>query len=248
MGVKPIFCDERRHVLVAGNAEQALSLASDHILYTAKQALKKRPFFTWALSGGSTPKALFERITRLKQDSLDWQRTLLFWSDERSCPPDHPDSNFRMAWEAGLKEMKIPSDHIFRMQAESELAKNALIYEQYIQKKVDQQRFDLIMLGMGEDGHTASLFPHNAALEERERLIVTPHVEQKKTDRMSMTFKCINQARNTVVHIFGKNKSAMVKEIFTREDLSTYPIQGVGSLENPALFLLDQDAALGLPF
>lgn len=237
--------DEKRNLLIPGDQNTTLHLCLRHFITACQNAIQDHGEFYVALSGGSTPKALFEHLcVSPYREQIDWGHIWLFWGDERSVPPDHPDSNYRMALEAGFKSMPIPPNHIHRMQAESDIEKNALNYEQTIRTTLKGAPFDLVMLGMGEDGHTASLFPHTEALKAKGRLVVANHIPQKNTWRMTLTFECINQARNIAIYVLGASKKHILAEIFNSENqVERYPIQGIGTKENKALWIVDEAAA-----
>lgn len=242
--VKP--WDERRNLLVPGDQNFTLHLCLRHFIAACQNAIEDHGYFYVALSGGSTPKALFEHLCAPPfRQQIDWAHIHLFWGDERSVAPNHSDSNYHMAMEAGFKSMPIPKDHIHRMHAESDIERNALNYEQEIKEVLKGRPFDLIMLGMGEDGHTASLFPNTQALKAKGRLVVANHVPQKNTWRMTLTYECINQARNIVVYILGASKKHILAEILTtKNQIERYPIQGIGTEENKVLLIVDEAAAV----
>lgn len=230
-------------LLIPGDAEATIQACVEHLISCYKRAVKEHGAFFIALSGGSTPKAIYEKLTKAPfAGQIDWSKVYLFWSDERSVEPTSPDSNYHMAMEAGFKKMAIPSDQIQRMCAERDIEKNAAAYEKKIQKLLKGRPFDLIMLGMGEDGHTASLFPETKALEIHDRLVAANYVPQKSTWRMTLTYPCINQAIETVIYVLGASKKERVSEVLKNPKLNL-PIQQVGTKERPALWILDQSAA-----
>lgn len=236
--------DNRRDIAHPGDKEETLTFAVEHFINCGKEAINTHGFFIVALSGGSTPKAIFEKLSSTGYSSeLDWTKVLLFWGDERSVPPTNSDSNFRMAMDAGLKTLSIPSDHIFRMEAEENIEENARAYEEQINEALGPRPFDLIMLGMGEDGHTASLFPGTKALNEKTALVVANEVPEKKTWRMTLTYPCINRAKNIVLYVVGKSKAAMLKQVFLEKHEPPFPVSLIGSPGNKALWVLDSDAA-----
>jgi len=147
-----------------------------------------------------------------------------------------------MAMDAGFSKIPIPKSHIFRMKAEKDIEKEAKNYEKLIQEKLGSSLFDLVMLGMGDDGHTASLFPETKGLNVKDRLVIANYVPQKNTWRMSVTFEAINQSQNICLYVLGENKAKMVHEIFSLEQ-EKYPVQKVGSFSAPALWILDEKAA-----
>ncbi len=243
----PIQFDERRMIVLPGGFDETLSFAVENWLEIAEESIRDHGFFAVALSGGSTPKKIFQKLSKMP-DIIDWTKVYLFWSDERSVPSNHPDSNFRMALkESGLGTLPIPVENIFRMVAEAEIEANAAAYEALIQKKLGPRPFDLIMLGMGDDGHTASLFPHTKGLHVKGKLVIANEVPQKKTWRMSMTYECINKARHISIYVLGAGKAETLERVLTSPlDYDTYPSQNIGTKTNPALWIVDLDASKNL--
>lgn len=235
--------DDRRDIAHPGNKEETLLFCIEHFFNCAKEAIKMHGHFSVALSGGSTPKAIFQALSHPPYSTeIDWTKAYIFWSDERSVAATDPDSNFRMAIEAGFKNLPIPAEHFFRMEAEDNIEENARNYEMKIKQALGSRPFDLIMLGMGEDGHTASLFPETKALEEKTRWVVANHIPQKETWRMTMTYPLINKAKNIVIYVLGKNKKEMVHQVFLEDHTPPFPVSQIGTQTNKALWILDSDA------
>jgi len=235
--------DDRRDIAHPGNTSQTLEFSVEHFINCGKEAIKTHGFFAVALSGGSTPKKIFEELSSpTYSGELDWNKVYLFWSDERSCAPTDSESNFRMAMDAGLKTLSVPPEHIFRMQAEKNIEENAKNYQLKIKEVLGSRPFDLIMLGMGEDGHTAALFPGTKALEDKTSLVVANEVPQKKTWRMTMTALCINSARNISIYVMGKSKAEAVEKVFLDTPSTPYPVSLIGTHANKALWVLDDEA------
>lgn len=235
--------DSRRDIAHPGNYQETLAFSIEHFLNCAKEAIKLHNHFAVALSGGSTPKAMFEALAKPPYASeTDWRKVFLFWSDERSVNPTSPDSNFRMAIDAGFKNLPIPANQIFRMEAENHIEENAHQYEVKIKQVLGARPFDLVMLGMGEDGHTASLFPNTTALKETKRWVVANHIPQKKTWRMTFTYPLINKAKNIVVYVLGKNKRNMLQKVFLEEHTPPFPVSLIGTPTNKALWIVDTNA------
>ena len=189
--------DEKRELLIAENEEMATIFAAVRFVGQASQAIKERGSFSVALSGGSTPKKLYEYLKHYPraESEIDWSKVNFFWSDERAVPLDHPESNYRMAMSFFNKE---PFDvaRKFPMPAfEEDKEKAAKLYETQIKKFCNDGRFDLVLLGIGEDGHTASLFPGTEALHNEKDLVCSLFVPEKNSYRMTLTFTCINNAR-----------------------------------------------------
>ncbi len=241
--------DEKREVAILGYKEEAIRYAAEHFIQAAKESIAERGIFNVALSGGSTPKAIFQTLTSPPYSTLvDWKKVNLFWSDERAVPPQHPESNFRMAMEAGFDKL-MPAANVFRMQGEGDIEKNAHEYEKILLKIVKDGALDYIMLGMGEDGHTASLFPKTHGLHcDEDRLVIGNFIPRLKDWRMTLTFSCINAAKQIVVYILGKSKAEMLRRIVqdpAQPDL--YPLQAVGTPDNKLLIIADKEAASLLP-
>ena len=246
--VKRHKLDERRSLLLPGGHNATIRFAVEHWIQCAQNAIKDHGFFTVALSGGSTPKKIFQLLSTEYKDALDWNKVFLFWSDERSVLPSDPESNYHMAMtEGGLSTLPIDKGHIFRMVAESDMEKNAKSYSKLIQKHVKNESFDLIMLGMGDDGHTASLFPNTEALNVKGKLVTPNHVCQKDTWRMTFTFELINKARNICIYVLGANKAEILASVLLSPlQKEKYPSGNVGTKDHPACWIIDDDASKNL--
>lgn len=237
--------DKRRDIAIPGNKQTAVDFCVEHFIQKGEEAIADHDYFAVALSGGSTPNALFAALAKKEnRERLPWQKVLLFWSDERCVPPDDPESNYRAAMESGLKTLPIPPENIFRMRGEEPPEIAAKNYNFLLLEEVPFETFDLMMLGMGEDGHTASLFPKTHALHTAGRLATANFVPQKNCWRLTLTYDCINGARNIVVYVLGANKADILAKVLNTHDApDTYPIQKVGTGTSKALFILDTDAA-----
>ncbi len=235
--------DERRNIAIPGDEKETLAFCVKHIITAYKEAVAKTGSFTVALSGGSTPKAIFTLLTTPPYVSqIDWTKVHLFWSDERSVPPDDSESNFHMAMEAGFKSVGIPPSQIHRMKGETTIEEEAKLYEELLHRKLKNKGFDYLMLGMGEDGHTASLFPGTEALKIQDRLVVANHVPQKDTWRMTLTYPCINSSKNIVLYVLGEKKQKLLQEIYSHKK-PCYPVEKVGTEIHKALWIADIEAA-----
>ncbi len=237
--------DNRRQLNLPGNADQTLAFAVSDWVETAQKSIDDHGYFAVALSGGSTPKKIFKELSTKHQKSLDWSKVYLFWSDERSVLPTDHDSNFHMAMiEGGLSALDIKPENIFRMEAEKDLEANANAYAEKIKHILKGKGFDLIMLGMGDDGHTASLFPGTEGLKVKNKLVIPNFVPQKETWRMSFTYELINSASKICLYVLGANKADILhKVLFSPLDTTTYPSQGVGSESHKATWIIDEDAS-----
>lgn len=237
--------DARRKLAILKDTQEAVRFAADHFTKLCHYAIADHGYFYVALSGGSTPNALFKLLsTSPYKERIDWSHIHFFWGDERNVPPDHQDSNYYMALHSGLGTLPIPKEHIHRMEGEKDLEESAKSYEKTIRKIVPHETFDLIMLGMGEDGHTASLFPFTQALHEPSRLVVPNFIPQKNTHRLTLTLNIINKAWTIVFYVLGSSKQTMLKTVLTAGiDLEKYPATAVGTPQHPALWVLDHAAA-----
>jgi 6-phosphogluconolactonase len=224
--------------------------AADEVLHAATDAVAQRGRSTIALSGGSTPKNLYTLIAANSSPSLPWEKVFFFWGDERHVPPEDPDSNYRMAQETILSKIPIPPANIFRIPGENPDASAAAeAYEQTLRKFFavapgEFPRFDLILLGMGPDGHTASLFPETAALQEKSRLVVANWVEKMKTSRITLTLPVLNAARRVAFLVSGADKAAVLHEVLEgNAPGEKYPSKLVRPSQGKLIWFVDRAAA-----
>jgi len=242
--------DDRRDIVIPGNNQETLVYCVEHFISLAQAAIKDHGFFAVALSGGNTPNAIYQSLANpFNRERINWKNVLLFWGDERNISPDSPESNYHMAMEAGLGSLPIDPKHIFRMPAEKkDIEAAALEYEQTIRQNIPLASFDLVMLGMGEDGHTASLFPKTHGLHvDDDRIVIANFIPQKNVWRMTLTYECINVAQHIAIYILGANKAGMLKHVLTSPyDPDTLPVQRVGTRMHKALWIVDNDAAAEL--
>ena len=244
---------------VAPDADALAHLAAQAFCSSAARAIAQRGKFTIALSGGRTPKALYELLARgaSYQSSLRWEDVYFFFGDERHVPPDHVDSNFRMANEALFKPASVPSENIFRVHCElPDADEAAAFYQQAMVNFFSPDLaledgfpvFDLILLGTGPDGHTASLFPDSSALTERKNWVVANWVEKFNSARITLTFPVLNAARVVMLLVAGADKADMVHNVLVsnRKD-SAYPVQLVLPIDGLKIWLFDRAAAAQLP-
>jgi 6-phosphogluconolactonase len=238
-------------IRVFPQAADLMRAAADEFLRAAGQAVAERGCFTVALSGGSTPKGIYAVLAgdeARKRATIPWSAMQFFFSDERAVPPDHPDSNFRMAFEALLSRVPVPRQNIHRVLAERPVRAAAELYETEVRRTFDGPadqvpRFDLIMLGLGADGHTASLFPGTKALEETHRLVSANRVAQPGAERITFTLPLINAAAEVMFVVSGPDKAEKVREVLAdiRPD-GPCPAQRVRPAKGRLLWLLDEAA------
>jgi len=221
--------------------------AAEMFVARGVEAIAQRGTFMVALSGGSTPKLLYQLLAdpnELFRDRVPWAETHFFWSDERHVAPDHPDSNYRMTNEAMLAHVPVPPDKIHRIHgANPNAAQAASDYERTLIDVTQSQlpRLDLILLGLGTDGHTASIFPGSEVLHETSRLVAAPWVEKLKTYRITMTLPLLNNAATVLFLVTGAEKAEIVREAL--EGPKQYPAQYVNPTNGQLVWLLDKDGA-----
>ncbi len=224
--------------------------AADEFVRVGHAAIAGNGRFTVALSGGSTPRSLYSLLAKDYAD-FSWSRTHLFFGDERHVPPNHPDSNYRMVNEALLSKVPIPAANLYRVRAEMpDAAAAALDYEENLRSFFQLQpggfpRFDLILLGLGPDGHTASLFPDSEGLKEQSRLVIANWVEKFKTHRITFTFPVLNHATDVMFLASGADKADMVHQVLEGRNTPPFPAQEVQP-EGRLIWMLDEAAAAKL--
>ena len=220
-------------------------VAADEFHRLAEAAVQERGRFAVALSGGNTPRSVYSLLASDHKE-LPWDRIHIFFGDERHVPPDHPDSNFRMARESLLSKVSIPEKNIHRIHAELDAEAAAAEYDQQLRDffglvNHDLPRFDLIFLGIGEDGHTASLFPGSKALTETSSRVTANWVEKFQTLRITLTFPVLNHAAEVIFLVSGASKAQILSEIL-RPAAQKYPAQSVQPENGKLLWLVDEDA------
>jgi 6-phosphogluconolactonase len=214
----------------------------------ATEAVARRGRFCVALSGGNTPRAAYSVIAE-EHRNLPWDKIFIFFGDERHVPPDHPDSNYRMANEALLSRVPLPAGNIFRVRTELTADAAADDYDRRLREFFKLAtgawpRFDLILLGIGEDGHTASLFPGSPALKEQSRFAVANWVEKVQSYRITFTFPVLNHAAEDLFLVSGESKSPILQEIFRSSPREAmYPSQTVRPQDGRLLWIVDKAAA-----
>lgn len=225
--------------------------AAEEFVRAGRTAIGAQGRFTVALSGGSTPKNLYSLLATNYAD-FSWNRTFLFFGDERHVPPDHPDSNYHMVSEALLTRISIPAENVHRVQAENpDAAAAAAEYENQLRqffelKPGEFPRFDLILLGLGSDGHTASLFPDSEALNEQSHLVLSSWVEKFQTHRITFTFPVLNRSAEVMFLASGADKADMVRQVLEGKNTPPLPAQRVQPSNGRLLWMLDETAAAKL--
>jgi 6-phosphogluconolactonase len=240
-----------RTIEVVATAADLFHAAAEEFITLGRAAIGAQGRFAVALSGGSTPKALYSLLAT-NYANFAWNRVFLFFGDERHVPPTDAESNYRMVNEALLTHIAIPSENVFRVLAENPDATTAAAdYEAQLRRFFELKpgefpRFDLILLGMGPDGHTASLFPDSLALEEKMRLVVANWVAKFNTHRITFTFPVLNHAAEVMFMASGTDKAEMLHQVLEARNTPPLPSQRVQPSNGKLLWLLDDAAAAKL--
>jgi 6-phosphogluconolactonase len=242
-----------RTIRVVSDKEAVSRSAADEFVRASRDAILSRGQFVVALSGGSTPQRLYQILAEPPyRELIDWSKVHLFWGDERSVPPDHADSNYRMTREALLDKLDLAPEQIHRLEAErSDREQAAKDYQAEIAKvfgvAIDAfpPAFDLVLLGMGPDGHTASLFPNSPALDEGRRWVAPNFVKKFDTWRMTLTRPILDVAREVLFLVAGEDKADRLAEVLQGPpDPERLPAQSVQAART--LWLIDEAAAAKL--
>ncbi|HMR85238.1 MAG TPA: 6-phosphogluconolactonase [Niabella sp.] len=232
--------------LIWENAE-ALSVATAHFFVErCNKSIADTGRFSVSLSGGSTPKRLYQLLaTPAFSRNIDWKKVVLLWGDERFVPHTHEDSNYRMVKEALLDHVKISRKNVLAMPVKDEAKDCAAQYEKILNDALGKKmQIDLTLLGMGDDGHTSSLFPGTDVLNETKRYIKEVWVESKQTYRLSSTYRFINNSKEVMFLVAGAAKAPVVKHIFSKNAKVKYPVQNVSLKKGDIVWMLDE-AAVG---
>jgi 6-phosphogluconolactonase len=219
---------QKAHVLVFPDLDALSYATAERLMAVMQKTLEERGRCTMALSGGSTPRRLYELLAGPYRDRIDWAHTYLFWGDERFVPPNNPESNYRMAREAMVDHVPIPPDHVFPIPTDTTSPEQAAqTYAATLHSffSDDQPAFDVMLLGIGEDGHTASLFPENHPKNALQQSEAVPWVEAVKappryatTERITMTLSFINRSRHIFIQAAGAKKHDALRTILDDPD------------------------------
>ncbi len=238
------------HTEVVPDKESLVNVACELITAAAAISIGRRGFFRIALSGGSTPRAVYAALAQDRD--IDWRRWHLFWGDERTVAPDAQESNYRTVKETLLDQLSVQPGIVMRMLGEADPAAAAASYAAAIEELIPANyhsptagtpRFDMILLGMGNDGHTAGLFPNTAALHEKSRYVVANSVPQLNDTRLTFTIPLINASRRVLVLVSGANKAEKLQEVLTGPvDADRLPSQSIHLIAGNLVWLVDSDA------
>lgn len=234
------------------NLETLSRDAANLFVKQAAKAIEDRGRFLTALNGGSTPTQLFELLAAKYREKVDWKHVHVFWGDERCVPPEAPGSNYSQARELLLSHVLIPDTNIHRVKGELEPAEAskeyALTLRDFADPPLDFPHFDLVLLGMGEDGHTASLFPHSAVEANQPTLPITAHYQDRPANRVTMTQLVFNQAYMIIFMAISDKKAVTLAEVLSdRYNPELYPAQRIDPKDGQLIWLVDESAAGKLP-
>ena len=251
------MCTLPIHFNIFSGQQALLQAAAEHWILAAQNAINDHGQFSVALTGGSTPRPLYQLLAEEKYASrLDWSRVYLFWGDERMVPVDHKDSNYNMAKETLIDHIPIPAKNIFPMVSGNDFSELDLdsyvqhydnVMKQFVGCEVNGfPKFDLIMLGMGADGHTASLFPATDILDEKNKAVAKVYVEKLRSWRISLTYPVLEVCENILLTVCGKDKADVLNQVFSHpQSNNQFPISRI-ALNHSIHWYLDKDAVAEL--
>jgi len=239
-------------IRVFRNLKEISRNAATIFVEQSAKAIQERGHFLAVLNGGSTPEGTFRLLATEYREIVDWSYVHLFWGDERCVPPDDPGSSYGQALDLFLRHVQIPESNIHPIKGELSPEAAASDYievlKAYATSPLEWPRFDLVFLGMGEDGHTASLFPGSPIPESGPVVSVTAHYQDRPARRVSLTPSVFNSARRVVFMAAGEKKSATLAEVLSgRYNPELYPVQRVDPKDGKLIWLVDEDAASKLP-
>jgi 6-phosphogluconolactonase len=238
-------------VRIFGSPQELFRAAGEKFSSAGAEAIQRSGRFTVALSGGSTPRGLHQELVTHFSSQLPWNKVFFFWGDERHVPAESPESNYRMADETLLSKLPIPRENIFRVPAELADAREAArryadTLEKFFHPPPNEfPRFDFILLGMGPDGHTASLFPGTAALQDQDHFVAANWVEKLNTFRITFTYPVLNHAAFVMMLVSGDEKSEMVRRAL-KDRSANLPCQRVHPENGELVWYIDKGAAVKL--
>ena len=246
------MADRKPEIRIVDDAAALAAAAAAEFVTTAGEAVAARGRFTVALSGGTTPRRLYERLASARSSgpAVSWPQTHIFWGDERLVPPGHPDSNYRMAREVLLDRIALPAGQIHPIPTDAgDATEAASEYEAELRAFFspaagEAPRFDLILLGLGTDGHTASLFSGSDAVGEKTRWVAGHRAEGIPHERVTLTFPVLNNAERVVFLVSGSDKAGALHSVIEGDaPIDRVPARGVRPGRGGLLWLIDRDAA-----
>jgi 6-phosphogluconolactonase len=252
--IRPIIIIYMANVIIHPDPERLALAAAEQFIELSAQAILARGLFSVTLSGGSTPLRLYRLLASEPfSERVDWSRVHFFWGDERCVPTDHPDSNYLRAHTVFLSQVPVPEENIHRIAAELKPEQAAEAYEEQLlrffstlpnEEERAQARFDLVLLGMGDDGHTASLFPGSAVVMEDTRWVRANYVDSLAAWRITLTPAILNRAGQVIFLVAGSGKSwTLQKVVYGAYQPERYPAQVIRPVNGNLLWLVDEAAA-----
>lgn len=236
--------------VVCRDLEDLSRRAATEFVRLALESVRSKDRFAVALSGGATPRALHSLLATAEfREKIPWPHIHLFWGDERCVPPNHRDSNYGFAYETLISRVPIPAENVYRMKGEEDPQIAAFDYEQALRKFFGFSarglpRFDLIFLGLGEDGHTASLFPGSEVLQEKRRLVCAAYVKRFKSNRLTLTLPVLNRAANVFFLVVGEDKASALRDVLQgKNNPHLLPAQGIRPRKGRVVWFVDEAAA-----
>lgn len=235
------------NLLIYHTGQELFKDLADYIITIANQSIAEKGHFNFVLTGGNSPKKLHELLVKDYSEKTDWTKVFFFFGDERNVPSNHENYNGLMAKTTLLDPLQIASDHIFYVDTNLQPEKAAIEYFKSITQhfKGSDLAFDLILLGMGDDAHTASLFPETTILSNNEVEVDAVYVDKLATYRITFTAPLINKAKNIAFLVFGESKAEAIKHVIEDEEKKTtlYPSQLIQPIDGTLTFFIDQEAA-----
>jgi 6-phosphogluconolactonase len=235
------------NLLIYNTKGELLQDLARYIIKIAEKSIQEQDCFNFVLTGGNSPKELYQLLATQYKEAIDWSQVYFFFGDERNVPFNHDSYNGLMAKESILDPLQIAADHIFYVPTHLAPEKAAIEYQKAIVKhfKGSDLNFDLILLGMGDDAHTASLFPQTDILKMKEATVDAVYVDKLSTYRVSFTAPLINKAKNIAFLVFGESKAKAVKQVIEQEkkDTNLYPAQMIKPVDGFVTWFMDKEAA-----
>jgi len=231
---------------IYNTADEVLTALAEYFVIIGSEAIGKNGKFSVALSGGSSPKKLYELLATSYHDQLDWEKVFFFFGDERNVPQDNPDSNYLMAKKALFIPLFIDPHQIFAVDTSLEPKEAAKKYQEEVEQFFDETElsFDLILLGLGDNSHTASLFPHTPVLHDRVPGVSDVFLQDQQVYRITMNAPLINEAQNIAFLVYGEGKAIAVHHVLEDdEDIEEYPAQLIEPIVGQIQWFLDEAAA-----
>ncbi len=236
-------------LLICRDFQGVAEETSERFICAARMSVAERGKFYVALSGGNSPRDTYRYLASEPiRDKVPWEKTFVFFTDERCVPPDHEDNNYKLVNDLLFSKVPIPASNIFRFPSELQPADAALEYDRMLRNFLgDMPCFDFVLLGMGQDTHTASLFPKSPALNEFTRLAVENFVARLNTYRLTLTIPVLRSARQIVILALGEQKASAVREVLQGPtNKQAHPVQSIRPSNGRLLWIIDQEAALEL--